>query len=192
MTALTLITPPIEPPVSLAEAKAHLRVDHDEEDALILMLVNAATQHLDGWHGSLRQALVAQGWRLTLDEFPSTGIYIPLGPLLSVEALRYDDADGFEQTIAAEDYTVDLASPDGWIVLNTGSAWPATLDAINAVRIDFTAGYGPPAAVPQVLKAAVLLIVGDLYEYREGKVNSNIIINPTVESLISLHRRQYC
>jgi uncharacterized phiE125 gp8 family phage protein len=69
-----LVTPPVAAPVSLAEAKAHLRVDFDDEDALISGLIDAATQHLDGWSGVLGRALMPQTWEMSLDRFPAGAI----------------------------------------------------------------------------------------------------------------------
>jgi uncharacterized phiE125 gp8 family phage protein len=113
--ALTIITAPATTPVSLAEAKAHLNVDHTDDDTLIQLIIEAATAHCDGPVGFLGRALVSQQWQLTLDEFPENEIKIPLPPLIAVNSIEYDDVDGAEQTVDPTTYTVDLTSEPGWI-----------------------------------------------------------------------------
>ena len=83
-TSLRLVTPPASPPVSLAEAKAFLRVDHDAEDDLIAGIIAAATNLLDGRTGILGRCLEAQTWELAIDRFPSAEVQLPLGPVVSV------------------------------------------------------------------------------------------------------------
>jgi uncharacterized phiE125 gp8 family phage protein len=175
--ALRLITAPAAAPLTLAEAKAHLRVNHDDEDALINGLIDAVRGHVDGKDGFLGRALVTQTWELVLDKFPAAEIKIPLPPLQTVESIKYDDGAGLEQTLAANQYSVDNASEPGWVMPVT-ARWPTTLDAINAVRIRFVAGYAPDANsppdlaanVPGAIKAAMLLLIGSLYEHREAIV----------------------
>jgi uncharacterized phiE125 gp8 family phage protein len=182
--ALTLVTAPAVEPISLTEAKAHLRVSHSNDDTLISMYIRAAREYVEGEHGFLGRALVTQTWRLTLDEFPTNEIKIPLPPLQSVVNVYYDDSDGNEQTVDSDLYYVDTASEPGWVV--PVAIWPTPLDAINAVRIDFIAGYlpttdSPPdlaGNVPFNIKAAMLLMIADWMENREETssepVNSNI------------------
>lgn len=59
---MKLITPPVGPVVSLADLKAHLRVDHSDEDALITSLEAGAVAYLDGWGGILGRCIMAQTW----------------------------------------------------------------------------------------------------------------------------------
>lgn len=173
--ALRLITAPAVEPMTLAEVKAHLRVDDTDDDALIELYIKAATAYVDGEDGFLGRALVTQTWELVIDEFPENEIMIPLPPLQSVSSVKYDDGAGVEQT--ASNYTVDDASEPGWIVPDT-SGWPSTFDGINAVRIQFVAGYlpnsdSPPdlaANVPGSIKAAMLLLIGAAYANREQTV----------------------
>lgn len=74
MLAPVRVTPPAEPPVSLEEAKAHLRVDFGDDDLYVAGLIEAATAHLDGWSGILGRALVTQTWRQDLCGFPRDGV----------------------------------------------------------------------------------------------------------------------
>jgi uncharacterized phiE125 gp8 family phage protein len=175
--ALRLITPPAVEVFTLAQAKAHLRVDFTDEDALIQALIVAARQYAEGPSGFTGRAFVEQTWELVIDEFPDAEIKIPMPPLQSVTSIKYDDGAGDEQTLDPSLYYVDDVSEPGWVVPIT-SGWPTTLDAINAVRIRFVAGYdadasSPPdltANVPGNIRSAMLLIIGSLYEHREANI----------------------
>ena len=92
--SLDLVTAPLVEPISLEEAKAHLRVSHDDDDAIIQLYIQAARSYIDGEHGFLGRCLVTQTWLLTIDEFPADEIKIPLPPLQRVIEVAYDDPDG--------------------------------------------------------------------------------------------------
>jgi uncharacterized phiE125 gp8 family phage protein len=184
--ALKLITAAAAEPVTLAEAKAHLRAT-DAEDALIGTLILAARQALDGRDGILGRALMEQTWELVLDAFPCPSIDIPLPPLKSVTSVKYIDADGVEQTLAEAAYTVDADSEPGRVVVV--DAWPPTKAVPNAVRIRFVAGYADATSVPDGLKAAMLLHIGDLYVNRERGITGTIHAeNPAYDSLVFPYR----
>lgn len=180
--ALRLITAPTVEPISLAEAKAHLRVDTTDDDALIPIYIGAARVDCEEWAG---RAFVTQTWELVLDKFPVDEILLPRPPLQSVTSIKYDDAAGVEQTLATTEYTVDTASQPGWVVPVTGG-WPiATFEGINSVRIRYVAGYimtNSPADltenIPASIKAAILLHLGRLYDSRE-----DVIVGTTVTQL---------
>lgn len=184
---LVLVTPPGSTPISLTEAKSHLRVDHSDEDTHIALLINAVTSYLDGYTGILGRCLVSQTWDLYLDEFPSGSIQIPLAPLISVSSVTYTDTSGAPQTVDSNNYTVDSITPPGWVVPDSTYSWPSTLDAVNAVKVRFVSGY---SEVPAAIKAAMLLMVADLYENREPVVIGQAV-NETraVQTLLAPFRR---
>jgi uncharacterized phiE125 gp8 family phage protein len=195
--SLKLITAPATTPVSLTEAKAHLRVDHSDEDTLITALIAAATEHYDGPRGILSRALMQQTWDLLLDEFPAgPAIRFPLGPLISVTEVAYIDPDTeIEAIFASSNYQVDIHQPLGWVQLAESASWPDVMQTINAVRVRFVAGYADAAAVPAPIKAAILLNVGDLYKNREtaavGAVASAIPMSPTTRALTDPYRLRW-
>lgn len=174
---LRLITAPTVEPLSLVEARLHLRLDASgspethPDDALVSSLIKAARQHIDGKDGWLNRALITQTWELVMDKFPSNEIRIPLPPLQSVTSIKYDDVDGVEQTIDSSDYIVDSDSEPGWIVPVSDTPWPSTMDTIKAVRIRFVAGYGDEGAdVPEPIRAGMLLMIGTWYENRQSVI----------------------
>src|SRR5690606_9438636 len=135
------VTPPAIQPVTLAEAKLHLRVDHDDEDALISNLIQAATGHLDGWTGILGHCLVEQVWRQDHDRF-ARELVIPLGPVLSVQTVTWRDPAGLLNTVpsTAYDLCVDLAG-SARIRFDPDYHFPTDLHESRAVAITCKAGY---------------------------------------------------
>ncbi|OPX87737.1 MAG: Phage gp6-like head-tail connector protein [Pelotomaculum sp. PtaB.Bin104] len=168
--ALKIKTQPASEPISLAEAKSHLRVDGTDEDTFIDGLISAAREDCEDFQS---RAYITQTWELWLDNWPGSDcIDIPLPPLQSITSIKYYDTDGTEYTMATVDYFVDTKSYVGRVVLAYGKAWPSTtLRPANGVCIEFVAGYGDAAAdLPAAVKQAMLLIIGDLYENRENTV----------------------
>ena len=168
--ALALVTPPAQEPVMLDEAKAHLRVDDDTEDAYIASLIVAAREWCENYQ---RRAYITQTRELRLDGFPRRPfIRLPRPPLQQVTAIKYVTADGTETTLDASQYVVDTASQPGRVLLAPGASWPAVdLQPGGAVRITYTCGYGDtPDKVPAAIRRAILLLVGHLYENREAVV----------------------
>lgn len=167
-----LVTPPSQEPVTLAEAKTHLRVEVDTEDALISGLIASARQWAEN---ETNRALVTQTWRLWLDAFPSflpstprAEIVLPNPPLATVTAIAYTASDGTSLTLDPSLYTLDKATEPGRVMPAWGTNWPSTRDVANAVSVTYTAGYGDPAAVPEGIRRAILQYVGSFYDHREG------------------------
>lgn len=181
---LTLTTPPAVMPVSLAEAKVHLRVTHADDDAYITALIDAATRHLDARHGILNRALITQSWTLRIGGFPACWPYaieLPFPPLLTVGAVKYLDPDGAEQTLAGTEYTVETSQFVGRILLGYGKSWPAIRCVPGAVRIDFTVGFGPSATdVPMPIRQAMLMFIAHLYEIRSTDADAPRAIDALV------------
>lgn len=187
---------PAEEPVSLVEARAHLRVDHYDDDGLIRLLISGARERAEQ---ICRRALITQSWKLIIDEFPQPGassrssnLYgefgITPGPLTtirtdrttgyeiipgvpslqSVESIKYIDINGAQQTLDSTQYKVDPASIMGRIVPAYGAQWPATRSEISAVEVSFTSGYGDASKVPRGIKNWILIMIATLYENREA------------------------
>lgn len=177
---MQLITPPAAEPVSLAEAKLHLRVDFDEDDALIQALISAARQAAEML---TQRQLVTARWRMVLDSFPGCGLMgVPAGqtftlpghailltksPVTSVVEICYLDMAGVSQVMPSAHYAVDKACEPARITPVFGQIWPVALPQIGAVSVTFDAGYGSAADVPEGLKSWIKLRLGSLYAHRE-------------------------
>ena len=162
---LVLLEGPGEPLVSTEDAQLHVRSDAPEEATYLADLVEAATQHAER---VCRRRFVSQRWQQTLDRFPDQALALPHPPLISVEVVQNLDSEDVWQTVDGSLYRVRAAETPGEIVLVPGASWPSTLAVPDAVRVDFTCGYGAAADVPQGIKRAVLQLVGTLYANRES------------------------
>lgn len=192
MLAPVRVTAPTEAPVSPAQAKAHLRVDHDDDDLYISGLIDTATARLDGWSGILGRALVTQTWRHDFPGWPADGkLRLPLAPVLSVESITYIDPDGAVQTLDASAYTAPKADGLGpYVRLRQGHSCPATATDEDAVSVTFVAGYGAPSDVPADIRHAMLLLVGHLYNAREDASETALTEIPLGASrLLAPYRR---
>ena len=162
MQRVIVITPP-ERVVTLDQAKQHLRVDGDDDDALIKAFIDASTAHIDGPDGWLGKAIGLQTLEAGLDGFIYDPISLPYPPVLTVTGIVYDDIAGVERTLDPATYEVR----DGAIGTVWGKSWPSTrayCGASRSVRITYRAGY---ETVPAPIVVAILMMVGDMYRNRE-------------------------
>ena len=183
---IVTLAQPTEEPVSLPEAKLHLRVDHDDEDVSIDGLITAAREWFEG---EIWQTLVTTTYKYVLDCFPDERqIELPRGPLQSVTSIVYIDEDGNGATFAASNYIVSTAANPGTITLKSSASWPSTtLQEVDGVEITYVAGDGDAAAVRRMDKQAILLLVGHWYENREAATERLIRDIPlAVESIVRL------
>jgi uncharacterized phiE125 gp8 family phage protein len=159
-----LLTPPAVEPVTLADAKAWLRVTHDDDDGVIAALIAAARSHVEA---QTRRALITQNWRLVRDAWPSDGRIVVLpAPLVEVAAARVLDEDGMPQAIDLEAFVTDTASAPAIIAFAPWSL-PAPGRKAGGIEIDIECGYGDaPDDVPEPLRQAVRLLVAHWFECR--------------------------
>jgi uncharacterized phiE125 gp8 family phage protein len=208
---LKLITAPENEPVTLAQAKAHLRVASTDDDDLIEALITTARETVENETG---RALITQTWELALDYFveppdlryvtypyltPAKAILLPKPPLRSLLRISYYDGNGDEVLLHDEvgsptlisDLVVDTYSTPGRIVPASGGNWPSAQDRANAVTIRFSCGYGDDGeSVPMAIRHAILLLVGHYYNSTEP-VNVGASVAPipmTVDYLLQSHR----
>lgn len=192
---------PIDEPITIPELKAHLRLDTDALDTLLRIYLAAAREMVELF--TRRQLLTAQ-YELSLDYFPwhpwralpsyqydiawRERIDVPRPPLQAVDALRYLDGANLWQVVDPSLYVVDTASEPGRIQPIPSSTWPLTTRTLNAVVVEFTAGYSSASDVPGSLKAAILLMAADLFEHAEAQVEAKLEENQTVMRLLWPYR----
>ncbi len=188
MTIPYRVVPPAELPVSLAEAKAHLRVEHDDDDALIARQISAATGMLDGYHGRLHRALVRQTWQVDLPGLPPGGVVrLPLGDAVSVDSIMYRDRAGAVQTLSPADYSGPVLDGLGPFVRVRNRPDAGAWD--DAVMVRFACGYGGPDDVPDLIRQAILLLVGHWYAQRETAGEAVAVVPFTVSAIIDQFAR---
>jgi uncharacterized phiE125 gp8 family phage protein len=187
---IDVVTPPGTEPVSLAEAKADRRYTATDQDAGITATIAAARDYVEQRVG---YALVTQTRRATLDCFPPCCACIKIpGRNIAVTSLKYiDKTTGTQLTLDPAAYVVDASGKYARIAPAYGTRWPLTRSQPGAVKVDFTSGVAANA-VPPSLKQAILLVIGDLFENREGAAYQPGLTvgveNPAVENLIYPHR----
>ena len=159
------------PLLDLAEVKRQLRIDTDDDDALVTSLIGAAVSYLDGWAGILGRALVTQTWTQSFGCFSGAGVLrLPLAPVQSIASITYRDSDDVEQVLAGSDYLLLADDLGDYVARPRDVSWPSTYSRADAVTITFLAGYGDADAVPAAIKHAALLMIGVWYETRESVV----------------------
>jgi uncharacterized phiE125 gp8 family phage protein len=177
---LTRITAPAGL-ITLAEAKDHLRVTGNAEDAYINGLVAVASGYLDARDGVLGEALAAQTWRYAMDAPPLGSVALPLGPVLSITSVNYLDEAEAPQVFASANYRL----VDGSVELVTGADWPDVANRTDAFWVDYVAGY---TAIPETSRHLCKLMVADLYEMRASTSNPEMRVTPAFQMLLQAAR----
>lgn len=168
MAGLERVSAPAVEPLSLAEARLHLRLDTEAEDGLVAALVLAARQMAEAHLG---RVLIRQGLRLWLDRWPPgrRAVDLPRPPLLEVTAVTGFDEDGTPALLDPGRWLADRVATPGRLVLRAGMTPPLSRRAVNGISIDYQAGYGDSGAdVPEPIRRGMALLVGHLFESREA------------------------
>lgn len=189
---LTEVVLPVCEPVSLPEMKAHLREDYSDNDTIITAQIIAARQWVENY---CQRALVQRTYRADIPCF-STIIELPMMPLSSITNIKYYNTDSPQVLTTLDSAVYGANTSYNYIYLADGQTLPGTAYRHDAVQITFVAGYEPSTDspqdwagnVPQALRAALKLQVGDLFENRE--INSQLKMTelPTVTNLLSAYR----
>lgn len=159
---------PVVEPITLAEAKAHCRVDAETDDVLIQGYITTAREWVEDY---IDRALVTQQLVMKLDAFPAE-IELPRPPMIAsgtataVTVTYVANEAGATATLATSQYRVDRDSTPGVIRTTYAGSWPSHIIDKNAVTVTWWAGYGDTASVPQRVKSAMLMCVHELYEKR--------------------------
>ncbi len=156
-------------PISVEEVKAQLYLCDDDggDDALIARCITAARQHVEHLTG---MALVQQTREGQASTWASRNyVELPGYPLQSVSAIGYTDTSGNEYVWDSANYFVDTIATPGRV---WAASWPKTalIAWRPAVKYTYVCGYADAASVPEDVRAAMFLLIGDLYENREAVV----------------------
>ncbi len=171
--SLELVTPPLSEPVSLEEAKAHLRVDADDENGLIARLIAAARGFAESHTGRAFITRELRLWRDCWPNNPQRGLELPWPPLSTVSAVVAYDRSDTATTLSSDAYIVDGAAAPARIVLRATTLLPAPLREANAIAVTYEAGYGFEAKdVPAGLRSAMLALIAHWYERRGDEPGS--------------------
>lgn len=178
MSSLAIVTGPTLEPVSLAEAKDHLRITDSTEDGNIAGYLMAAREVVESYTG---RALITQTWDKKLDwgwprRCGNLEIELPKPPKVSVTSVTYVDTNGAAQTLSGSLYQLTERLGFGIIVPTYGSAWPSVRSQYEAITVRFIAGYGSqPGAVPEAIRQAIKLLLSHFDANREPVVIGSIV-----------------
>lgn len=163
-------------PVTLAEAKLHLRLITDITDATPHPDDPEVTRAIAGARSMAEEycerPIAAGAYELRRSYFPGPIVWAPVQALTSV---KYTDDQGATQDVADTVYELAGTQREPLVRLKYGQAWPTALARqSDAVQIRFTAGYGGDQKLPASMFSALLLTIGHLYENREAIVTGTI------------------
>lgn len=162
-------TGPAVEPLSVRDAADWARIDTTDDDATLTLLIKRARQYAEGVTGQL---FINATWKNYWDQFPAgDALLLTWSPLSSVTSVKYVDDDGATQTLAADQYTEDVITDPPRIVAAYNVSWPSTRAVINAVTVEFVAGYGAAASnVPDNYILAIKMLVAQWYEIRSSVI----------------------
>lgn len=180
----TVITPTAQQdePVSRADARMHLRQQGLTlpDDADLDLKRAAAREFCEQYCG---QAWAPQTIEFALDAFPEDAIELPLSPATTIVSVTYQ-ATGGPIILPTNQYVVDRYSMPNWLV--PVGYWPTPLDVVNSLVIRYSL---VPANVPALVRSAILLMIGHLYNNREATTDQTVIELPLgVTKLLNFYR----
>ena len=166
--SLRRVSGPEVEPVSVADAKLHLRVDSETDDTYIAGLISAAREWCEVYTD---RTFVHTQYAMTMDTFPWE-IELPRPPVAvaagnTATAVTYARETGGTDTLPTSEYRVDRNAEPGVIRTVYAGTWPSHLIDRNSITVTWWAGYGEDGTkVPKVVKSAILMLVGFWYERR--------------------------
>jgi len=189
--SLVMTSGPALEPVSLAEAKAHLRVDGTAEDPLIQSLIVTSRLHVEA---ALGIALITQSWSCFLDRWPKAGrVNLPIRPVAALTHVRVWNDEGASETLDPSGFLLDGHGMPPRLVALSDIVAATSQRVANGIEIGFTAGFGAAASdVPASIRHALLLLVAHWYENREP-VQIGVGVNAVpamVSELLAPYRRR--
>ena len=188
---LTETSTSVVEPVSLYEAKQHMRVDIPDDNIFIQSVLTAAREHVEQ---HCNRSFAAHTYRADLPGFYDV-MELPMRPVQSITHIKYYDtaSPSVLQTLANTVYALN----NGVIRRGLGQSWLSTATRADAVQITFVTGWrdnsspqGVGADCPHSVKAAILLLMADLYEHREYQLAypGQLLETRTFKMLLAPHR----
>lgn len=149
--------------VSDTELKAHLRIDHSDEDSIITSINKAATRAAEDY---CNRSFINQTWKAYLRCFPSKRILLPRGRVSSITGIDYAVNAAHDTEWSSSEYITALETDIG--IIEPVDSWPDTdTDYPNGIEIEYVAGYGAAGSnVPNGIHQGIMILAADLYEMR--------------------------
>ena len=173
--SITRLTEPVIEPVSLSQAKSHLRIDDEftQDDQYIQSLVSAARYYVESVSD---RTLVRSQWQLKLDQFPSWDIELPRPPLAVGDVVvRYVPSQNPSTELTFTQFRLDRDSTPAVIRPEWNGSWPTCRGAENDITITYWAGYGESVNdIPAPARHCILLMIGHWYSTREAAIQGGM------------------
>jgi len=165
-------------PVSLTEAKSHLKVDTSADDTYITSIIKAATQLSEEYTNRFFIDTVIEQ---TCSSFADLQTLFK-SKVSAVSSVKYYDSDNSSQTLDSAIYDVQLNYEPAQIQLADNQNFPSITKRNDAVVARYTVGYGSAASdVPEIIKQAILLTIGNFYQNRNsvviGRISTELPLN---------------
>lgn len=174
---------PASEPLVLADVKNHLKVDYSTDDALITSLIVAAREYAENY---TNRKFITQTIEEKFNAFPDVRwLNLSVPEVQSITSVLYLDADEVEQTFTSDDYVFTSHQWPAYILLKLNKSWPSVLNRRDVITVTYVVGYGAASDVPDAIKSAMLLIIGDLYEKRTDSVKK---LPTAAQHLLSQYR----
>lgn len=181
--SLKRLTDPAVEPISVADAKVHLRVEHDADDAVVARCIQASREWCEEY---LDATLIHTQWQMSFDMFPPH-IELPRPPMAVAEGftgvtLTYTTDTQTGVTLPTNEYRVDRDSRPGVLRPLYGDSWPSHLADYNSISVVWWAGYGADGtAVPVRIQSAMYMLLTHLYEQRSAVLVGQGVVSKHIE-----------
>lgn len=173
--SLKRITEPVVEPVTLADAKSHLRLDQDftDDDLYVQTLISAARHHVETVSD---RTLIRSQWQMKFDVFPGWDIELPRPPIATGPiTVSYIPSDGVYSPVSYTDFREDRDATPAVIRPQWNGSWPTVRGAENDVTVTYWAGYGEsPLSVPTPARHCILMLLAAWYANREAVVQGGM------------------
>lgn len=184
MSNLLVQSGPAVEPVTLAEMKAHLRLDGAEEDAVVSACIVAARQACESYTG---RSLISQTWQLYLDRWPKGAMRLPRGPVQELLSVAVIGDDGDATLLDGDGFHLDASADPPRLLRKRGAFWTTTARSLAGIEITYKAGYGDSwNDVPQALRQGLMMAAAQFYEHREGGGDAHL--PPAIAALWNPYR----
>jgi len=191
MRAFKVVTPATSNPLTLTEAKTHLKVDTTADDTFITNLIRSATSSAQEYTNRFFIQTTIQQYGDKWDDISN----LFKSPVASVTHIKYVDTSGSLQTLSTDVYFVDDVNKPARIGLKPNQSFPDIIDRLNAIYVEYVVGIAAGSdEVDEGIRQALLLTIGNWYQNRQAVVTGTIATELPMNAkfLLDQYKIQVC